>query len=60
MSKKHFIALAKALASVRPLDTSETPARLQWDRCCSGVADVCQIENGLFDRRRFLKACEEW
>lgn len=57
MTKKHFIALA--LASARPL--GETPAQtwLQWDRCCSRVADVCENGNKLFDRERFLKACEE-
>ena len=60
MTKKHFIALAKALASMRPLEVEGTPDLLKWVCCCSGVADVCESANKLFDRKRFLKACEEW
>ena len=49
MSKKHFIALAAALACI---ENDEERAR-----AANAVADVCAGCNGLFDRGRFLRAC---
>jgi len=49
MSKKHFRALADAIASI---DNSE-----ERGRAARAVADVCAGFNELFDRGRFLRAC---
>jgi hypothetical protein len=49
MSKKHFRALADAIACI---DNSEERAR-----AARAVADVCAGFNGRFDRGRFLRAC---
>jgi hypothetical protein len=49
MSKKHFRALADAIASIADKRERERAARL--------VADVCIGFNGRFDRGRFLRAC---
>jgi hypothetical protein len=56
MSKKHFEQLARALARNKP--DSDSPAYLQWQRDVEAVADVCQQNNGLFNRSRFLTACK--
>ncbi len=49
MSKKHFRALADAIASIADSTERERAARL--------VADVCIGFNGRFDRGRFYRAC---
>jgi hypothetical protein len=49
MSKKHFNALADAIACI---DNAEERAR-----AARAVADVCVGFNGRFDRGRFLRAC---
>jgi hypothetical protein len=49
MSKKHFRALADAIANIADKTERERAARL--------VADVCIGFNGRFDRGRFLRAC---
>lgn len=49
MTKKHFIALAKAIALIDNLYHRGQVAAL--------VADVCRQNNPRFDRARFLAAC---
>ena len=49
MSKKHFRALADAIANIADNVERERAARL--------VADVCIGFNGRFDRGRFYRAC---
>lgn len=56
MSKKHFIQLARALAQSKP--ASDSPMYPQWLADVDAVADVCQQNNGLFNRSRFLAACK--
>jgi len=68
MTRKDFEALAAALAKVRPLEANDThePEVItatfwrihQWGECTLAVADVCESANPLFDRARFIKACE--
>lgn len=63
MSKKHFEALAAALAvaaphKVGPFDDHVDRAyRGQWCEDVSAVADVCEKFSPRFDRARFLAAC---
>ena len=53
MSRKHFIALAKALAESK--DDIERPA---FVRLVDDVAAVCATTNSNFDHARFRAACE--
>ena len=67
MSKKHYQALAKALAEVRP----EVPKGLtesvpvivvgfaRWQKSVDAVANVCKAFNPAFDYDIFFKACME-
>jgi hypothetical protein len=52
MSKKHFIALAKALAAHRNEISDNAFKSLVDD-----IADVCRQTNSNFDRQRFIDAC---
>ncbi len=52
MSRKHFIALAEALA----WHADKLPPELFWD-LVDDIGDVCQRENSRFDRQRFRRAC---
>ena len=60
MTRKHFIALAKALnvGRVPPGQTftSADVNRMQ-DETARAIAHVCAQTNPLFDRARFLAAC---
>ncbi len=60
MSKKHFIALAKALARNKPTEdqTMLLQAEIrQWKRDVESVADVCSAMNPNFDYHTFRAAC---
>ena len=65
MTKKHFNALAIALAHVRPemqcdgrnYDTGKAEG---WLEAVNAVADVCQSQNPRFVRSRFVDACGIW
>jgi hypothetical protein len=58
MTKKHFIALAKSLASVRPTDeTSE--AYMQWLRDVNAVENVLGGLSGTFDCAKFHEVCSK-
>lgn len=68
MSKKHFRELAKRFHSIKPhhhtdaegnrsMTETANDARV-WSLSVGIVADVCQSANSLFDRGRFLHACE--
>jgi hypothetical protein len=59
MSKKHFIALAKALQTLEPLKLNQKDARAtaehrQWERTVIALADFCQAQNSQFMRERWL------
>ena len=58
MTKKHFVALAKAFASVKPDPYLGAGIWSQWKRDVSVVSSACAEQNTRFDRTRFLKACE--
>ncbi len=54
MSKKHFVALAKALAAHRAEISDNAFKSLVDD-----IADVCRATNANFDRQRFVDACNK-
>ena len=58
MSKKHFEALADGLAGTRP-PKSDRAQYAVWLDAVKAVADVCSQNNGLFDYKRFVQACED-
>jgi hypothetical protein len=62
MTKKHFEALADALARIRPTSESEatfTQRLGAWSEVVSTVANVGQFHNPLFGREKFVRACNE-
>jgi hypothetical protein len=57
MTRKHFIALAAALAAHRPDNGTGRDMRL-WREQRDAIADVLYASNGRFDRGRFERATE--
>ena len=57
MSKKHFDTLALELASVRPKSLKASQYKT-WLLTVEAVAKACAAHNSLFDKSRFIKACE--
>jgi len=55
-SKKHYIALAAALAAVRPLP-SQHAQMLRWQLCRNAVSRVLKQDNPAFSESLFQKAC---
>jgi hypothetical protein len=55
MSKKHFEALARALAKIRPANGE----KITWEEVIRAVANVCIEFNPRFNMDRFLDACLE-
>ena len=58
MSRKDFEALADALALVRPGPNAIPGSMDTWRSAVLAVAHVCARHNQLFDRARFVSACE--
>jgi hypothetical protein len=69
MTRKHFIALALSLNSIRPSRTLQ-PIRCRedvdeqraeydrwWEAVCT-VADVCEESNERFNRGKFIRVAE--
>lgn len=55
MTRKHFTAIAKALATTRPSGDAKRVA--QWLRDVEAMANTCAETNPRFDRVRFVDAC---
>jgi hypothetical protein len=55
MNKKNYVELAKALYSVRPYEFADDFP--QWEKTVIAVADGCAADNPLFNRGKFMKAC---
>lgn len=61
MTRKDFIAIANILAARRPVfnyDDEDTKERLEaWAKLRSDFADFLATCNPMFDRDRFIRAC---
>lgn len=61
MTRKDYVAIAKALASARVSNFTDNPNRALYlngiDNAAHRVADVMAVDNARFDRQRFLTAC---
>ena len=57
MTRKHFEALAKALADSYPSEDAHIHAHIIWENIMSEIANVCEASNPNFDRTRFITAC---
>lgn len=55
VSKKDYIAIAKALDAIRP--TGDEEARRGWSLAVRAMLDVLQRENPRFDGGKFVRAC---
>lgn len=55
MSKKHFVALAKALAEIRETENLDA---YQHGYVCRRLAIALQAQNPKFDADKFLHACK--
>jgi hypothetical protein len=56
MTKKHFIKIAAALASIRP--DQDTEAYDEWQRVRETLIEVFIDLNPRFDQSRFINATE--
>ena len=52
MTKKHFIALADVLRTIKPTDKSFQ--RMQWNIDVNALADFCYSQNPNFNRSRWM------
>jgi hypothetical protein len=57
MTRKHFEAVARAMAFNRPHDTTGE-AYVQWMLSCASLASEFEAINPRFDATRFLAACD--
>lgn len=58
VSKKDFIAVAEILKEARENQRRGTPVVFIMDRLNEHFASYFEAENSMFDRARFIKACE--
>lgn len=64
MSKKDYIALAAALAAIRPASLTTDASEIEigktiaWQASSLAVANACAELSPRFDRARFLAACQ--
>ena len=56
MTRKHFVAFAKALREEKPSEKWEPKKHVQWARDVRAVARVLASSNVAFDMDRFLTA----
>jgi hypothetical protein len=58
MTKKHFEAIATALAASRPQSGWDPNKRVQWDLDVRNITIVLKRINPRFNNERFVDACE--
>jgi hypothetical protein len=64
MTKKDYILLAKIMNDNRPeykwedIGEGMNPAYTTWESIRNDMLDELSYDNALFDRRRFIAACE--
>lgn len=57
MTRKNYIAFAKALAKVKPVPEQGILAHSLWVDTVYVIADVLDADNPRFDFNRFREAC---
>lgn len=57
MTRKDYVKLAAALASVRPVGVPNYPKFYRWDLVVAAIGDTLADDNPRFDRARFVEAC---
>ena len=55
MTRQHFKLLAEALKNSKPEDPI---FQLTWANDVEAIANACATTNSLFDRAKFLAACD--
>ena len=63
MTRKHFVAIAKAFNEARPpyepqVNESTIASYNQWCILMRAIADVCESTSPRFNRSTFITACE--
>ena len=56
MTRRHFVALANVLRSIKP-PSEMKEAHAMWVDAARSIASICASDNPRFDRPRFLVAC---
>ena len=59
MTRKHFKAIAQALANERP-EPSWTNKRTQWEKDIDAIANELGKISPKFDFEKFMEACKTW
>ena len=58
MSRKHYITLARIIKDNKLYTNNSTRKILKFDSFINDLSDVLKQDNNLFDRQRFIQACE--
>ena len=58
MSRKHYIQLARIIKDNKLYTNNSTRKILKFDSFINDLSDVLKQDNNLFDRQRFIQACE--
>jgi hypothetical protein len=59
-AKRHYVAIANALAASRPSpDFHGGAMKLQWDNTVYMLSNMFRADNGMFKPDRFREACEK-
>ena len=61
MTRKHYVAIAKAISNVRKewgQDALDTKTRHMVEEIEDALAQVFKADNANFDKQRFLDACK--
>ena len=57
MTRKHFEAIAAAMAKQRPI--GRLAQEMQWERDCAALSEVLSSINPRFNEETFIKACTQ-
>ena len=58
MSRKHYVQLARIIKDNKLYTNNSTRKILKFDSFINDLSDVLKQDNNLFDRQRFIQACE--
>ena len=58
MSRKHYVQLARIIKDNKLYTNNSSRKILKFDSFINDLSDVLKQDNNLFDRQRFIQACE--